>query len=148
MGRPREYSDAAIETALLLRQVFRLPLRQTEGLMNSLARVMKADIVIPDFSSISKRSIDLPRYLLTKAIELGSVVIVDSTELKVYGKDDWRQEKHGVPARRTCCKLHLAIDEKHQVLACELTTPDLGDITAVYSLAGDIQRDGHIQTIY
>nr|WP_314861949.1 transposase [uncultured Undibacterium sp.] len=55
MGRPREYSDAAIETALLLRQVFRLPLGQTEGLMNSLARAMKADIVIPDFSRISRR---------------------------------------------------------------------------------------------
>lgn len=194
MGRPREYSDAAIETALLLRQVFRLPLRQTEGLMNSLARVMKADIVIPDFSSISKRSIDLPRHVLTKAIEPGSVVIVDSSGLKVYGKDEWHQEKHGVPARRTWRKLHLAIDEKHQVLACELTTPEVGDTTAVpdlltqiptpfktfigdgaydgepvsqavqgkepdakvvipphktavYSLAGDTQRDGHIQTI-
>jgi hypothetical protein len=40
-GRPQEYSDIAIETAVFIRQVFHLPLRQTEGLMNSLARVMK-----------------------------------------------------------------------------------------------------------
>ena len=41
-GRPQEYSDVAIETALFIRQVFHLPLRQAEGLMISLARVMNA----------------------------------------------------------------------------------------------------------
>jgi len=30
-GRPREYSDLAIETALFIRRVFHLPLCQTEG---------------------------------------------------------------------------------------------------------------------
>jgi hypothetical protein len=111
---------------VFIRQVFHLPLRQTEGFMKSLARIMKADITIPDFSSISKRCITLPRHLLAKAVEPGSIVIVDSTGLKVYGKDEWHQEKHNVSARRTWRKLHLAIDENHQVLACELTTPDVG----------------------
>jgi hypothetical protein len=137
-GRPQEYSDIAIETAVFIRQVFHLPLRQTEGFMNSLARVMKAEITIPDFSSISKRSITLPKYILTKAMEPGSFVIVDSTGLKVYGKDEWHQEKHDVPARRTWRKLHLAIDENHQVLACELTTPEVGDPTAVPDLLAQI----------
>jgi len=100
-GRPQEYSKLAIEIALFICQVFYLPLRQTKDFMNSLARIIKVDITIPDFSSISKRSIALPRYTLTKAMELGSFVIVDSTGLKVYGKDEWHQEKHGVPARRT-----------------------------------------------
>ena len=68
--------------------------------MNSLARVMKAEITIPDFSSISKRSITLPRHILTKAMEPGSIVIVDSTGLKVYGKDEWHQEKHDVQTPR------------------------------------------------
>lgn len=73
-GRPQEYSNIAIVTALFIRQVFHLPLRQTEGFMNSLARIMKVDITIPDFSSISKRSIALSRHPLTKAIEPGSLV--------------------------------------------------------------------------
>ncbi len=137
-GRPQEYSDVAIETTVFIRQVFHLPLRQTEGFMSSLALILKADISIPDFSCISKRSIELPRHMLSKAIEPGSLVIVDSTGLKVYGKDEWHQEKHDVPARRTWRKLHLAIDEKHQVLACELTTPDIGDPTAVPDLLGQI----------
>ena len=42
--QPREYSDHAIETALFLRQVFQLALRQTEGFMSSIARIMKACI--------------------------------------------------------------------------------------------------------
>lgn len=106
--------------------------------MNSLARLMKADISIPDFSSLSKRSIALPRLVLTKAMEPGSFVIVDSTGLKVYGKDEWHQEKHDVPVRRTWRKLHLAIDENHQLLACELTTPEVGDTSAVPDLLNQI----------
>jgi hypothetical protein len=65
-------------------------------------------------------------------------VIVDSSGLKVYGKDEWHQEKHDVSARRTWRKLHLAIDEKHQVLAYELTTPEIGDPTAVPDLLAQL----------
>jgi hypothetical protein len=137
-GRPQEYSNHAIETASVIRQVFHLPLRQTEGFMNSLTRLMGAAICIPDFSSISRRSIELPRHVLSKALQPGSLVIVDSTGLKVYGKDEWHQEKHGVPARRTWRKLHLAVDENHQILACELTTPEVGDPTAVPDLLDQI----------
>ncbi len=107
--------------------------------MTSLARVMNAPIVIPDFSTISKRSIDLPKHILSKAMKPGSIVIVDSTGLKVYGKDEWHQEKHDVAARRTWRKLHLAVDEKHQIVACELTTPEIGDPTAVPDLVGQIE---------
>jgi hypothetical protein len=60
-----------------------------------------------------KRNVDLPRHKLTQKLGLGGIVIVDSTGLKVYGKDEWHQEKHDVAARRTWRwrKLHLAIDE-------------------------------------
>ena len=46
-GRPVEYSKLAIECCLIFRQVFRLPLRQTEGLLTSLVQLMDFDIVIP-----------------------------------------------------------------------------------------------------
>jgi len=137
-GRPQEYSDLAIETALFIRQVFHLPLRQTEGFMNSLSRLMKSTISIPDYSSISRRSISLPRHVLSQAMEPGSLVIVDATGLKLYGKDEWHQEKHDVAARRTWRKLHLAIDEHHQIVACELTTPEVSDPSAVPDLLPQI----------
>ena len=65
-------------------------------------------------------------------------MIVDSTGLKVYGKDEWQQEKHAVLARRTWRKLHLAVDENHEILACELTTLEVGDPAAVPDLLDQI----------
>jgi hypothetical protein len=43
-------------------------------------------------------------------IKLGSHILVDSTGFKVYGKDEWHQEKYNVKARRTWRKLPLGID--------------------------------------
>jgi len=102
-GRPVVYSDHAIETAMLIRQVFKLALRQTEGLMTSIARIMGAAIAIPDFSCISKRTVELPVILLTQPMKPGSVVIVDSTGLKVY-----RWQRRVAPGKaRNPCATHL-----------------------------------------
>jgi hypothetical protein len=46
-GQPR-YSALAIITALTLRAVFRLALRQTEGLIASLLRLLGLDLAAPD----------------------------------------------------------------------------------------------------
>jgi hypothetical protein len=75
---------------------------------------------------------------LRKALEPGSLVMVDSTGLKVYGKNEWHQEKHDVPIRLTGRKLRLAIDEHPHVLVYELTTPEVGDLTAVPDLLARI----------
>lgn len=48
-GRPFTYSDLAIETLLTLRELFRLPYRQTEGLGRALAKLMHVDIPIPPY---------------------------------------------------------------------------------------------------
>ncbi|WP_347988511.1 IS5 family transposase [Methylomonas sp. AM2-LC] len=101
-------------------------------------RPLDIDITIPDFSSLSKRSVALPRHQLTQELATGSIVIVDSTGLKVYGKDKWHQEKHNVAARRTWRKLHLAVDENHQIIAYELTTPETGDPSVVPNLLDQI----------
>jgi hypothetical protein len=74
-------------------------------------------------------------------MEPGSVVIVDFTGLKVYRKDEWYQEKHNVSSRHTWRKLHIAIGENYQVLACELTTLEVGDTTAVPYLLAQIETN-------
>src|SRR5258708_35382467 len=58
-GQPR-YSALAITTALTLRAVFRLALRQTEGLLASLLRLLGLDLEAPNHSSISRRGDELP----------------------------------------------------------------------------------------
>src|SRR4029078_7765962 len=54
-GRPYLYSDMAIEALLTLRELFRLPYRQTEGLGRALAALMQVALPIPDFNSLPKR---------------------------------------------------------------------------------------------
>jgi hypothetical protein len=46
-GGQRKYSDLAIETALTLRLIFHLPLRQAEGFLNSLLAMMTLDLSTP-----------------------------------------------------------------------------------------------------
>ena len=46
-GQPH-YSDLAITTALTLRAVFRLPLRQTEGLIGSVLQLLGLDLPVPE----------------------------------------------------------------------------------------------------
>src|SRR5712671_431279 len=54
-GQPH-YSALAITTALTLRAVFRLALRQTEGLIGSVIRLLALDLAIPDHSTLSRRA--------------------------------------------------------------------------------------------
>src|SRR5687768_11564269 len=60
-GHPH-YSDLAITTALTLRAVFHLPLRQTEGLIGSVLQLLSLDLPVPDFSTLSRRAqtLELP----------------------------------------------------------------------------------------
>jgi hypothetical protein len=50
------YSAIAIETSLTLRLVFHQPLRQTEGLLRSIADVLGISIAIPDHTTLSRRA--------------------------------------------------------------------------------------------
>ena len=50
------YSALAITTALTLRAVFRLALRQTEGLIGSILRLLGLDLAVPDHSTLSRRA--------------------------------------------------------------------------------------------
>jgi hypothetical protein len=50
-GQPH-YSGLAITTALTLRAVFRLPLRQTEGLIGSVLQLLGLNLSVPDYSGL------------------------------------------------------------------------------------------------
>ena len=45
-GAQRKYSDVAIETALTLRLLFHLPLRQAEGFLTTLFVLMGLDLPV------------------------------------------------------------------------------------------------------
>ena len=57
-GQPH-YSALAITTALTLRAVFRLALRQTEGLIGSIIRLLGLDLSSADHTTLSRRAATL-----------------------------------------------------------------------------------------
>ena len=95
-GGQRHYSDVAIEAALMLRLVFGLPWRQTEGLLNSVLTLMKLRICSPDHTTLSRRSRGLGAAIPLRPAGESVHVILDATGLKVFGRGEWAAAKHGV----------------------------------------------------
>src|SRR4051794_2872533 len=125
-GQP-SYSDLAITTALTLRAVFRLALRQTEGLIGSILQLLGLDLPVPDHSTLSRRAetLEVPR---PKAGSAPVHLLVDSTGLKFCGPGEWLIEKHGAKRRRGWRKLHLATDaDTGRIVAAGLTDKDADD---------------------
>jgi|KBSMisStandDraft_5_1062788.scaffolds.fasta_scaffold425632_1 hypothetical protein len=140
-GGKQLYSDLAIQTCLCLRKVYRLPLRQTQGFVQSIFKQSHIYLQVPDFTTISKRSESLPVDL--SSIKNGNVtdIVVDSTGLKVYGEGEWKVRKHGAGKHRTWMKMHLAVDEKNQqIQAVTLTTNAVQDATEVKELLEQIDQ--------
>ena len=52
-GGQRKFSDPAIETALMLRRVFKLPLRQAEAFLRSVLSLMGVDLEAPAPTTLS-----------------------------------------------------------------------------------------------
>ena len=87
------YSPLAVLTALTLRAVFRLGLRQTGGLVGSILRLLGLELRVPDHATLSRRAgtLEVPRPRPTgEAVHL----LVDSTGLRLSGPGEWLIEKH------------------------------------------------------
>jgi hypothetical protein len=136
-GQPH-YSALAIQTALTLRAVFRLALRQTEGLIDSILKLLGLDLAVPDHSTLSRRAETLE--MAGPIARTGPVhLLVDSTGLQLCGAGEWLVEKHGTQRRRSWRKLHIGVDaETGQILASELTTHDVDDGSQVGPLLEQI----------
>ena len=131
-GQPR-YSDLAIATALTLRAVFRLALRQTEGLIGSIIALLGLDLAVPDHTTLSRRAetLRLPR---SRSHRGGKPMhlLVDSTGLKLCGAGEWLLEKHGTRTRRAWRTLHVGTDaDTGEIVAATLTGSDACDASQV-----------------
>src|ERR671916_3241535 len=125
-GQPL-YSALAIATALTLRAVFRLALRQTEGLIGSILQLLGLDLAVPDHSTLSRRAetLHVPR---PRAGKEPVHLLVDSTGLRLCGPGEWLAEKHGSRTRRSWKKLHLATDaDTGRIVASVLTDRNADD---------------------
>jgi len=136
-GQPR-YSSLAIATALTLRSVFHLALRQTEGLIGSIIALLGLDLAVPDHITLNRRAETLD--MAQPRSGSGPVhLLVDSTGLKLCGSGEWLLEKHGTKTRRDWRKLHIAVDaDTGQIAAASLTTSDVNDASQVEMLLDQV----------
>ncbi len=89
-GGQVRYSDQAIECLLMLKAVYRLPYRQTVGFRQSVMGLLGADVQVPDYTTLCKRSVDLAVTLPTSNPAEAKHIVVDSTGLKIYGDGEWK----------------------------------------------------------
>lgn len=127
-GKSNDYSDTAILCMATLAEVYNLRLRQTEGLMLSVMKMMRLDLSVPDYSTLCRRrrklEVHLPRLKRGEPLH----IVVDSTGIKVLGEGEWKVRQHGYSRRRTWRKLHLGVDEgSGEIVATVFATNNFTD---------------------
>ena len=140
-GGQRKYSDVAIETALTLRLLFHLPLRQVEGFLHSLFWIMGIDLSVPDHTTLSRRGQLLDVTLRRVPPGGGCHLIVDSSGLSIMGEGEWARAKYGVRGTRGWKKLHLAVDRSGVIVAETLTKGHVDDATTALHLIDAVDGD-------
>lgn len=139
-GGQRRYSNLAILTALTLRVLYRLPLRQTEGFLDSLLSLMGLDLKAPDHTTLSRRNQIAEVPPLTRVHDGPIHLIVDSTGLKILGSGEWNAHKYKASKkRRDWRKLHIGVDEEGFVVAAELTAGNGDDASTLPDLLDQIE---------
>lgn len=140
-GRPFTYSDTAIECLLTLRELFRLPYRQTEGLGRALVQLLDVKVPIPSFTLLAKRGAKLQISLAVSPSRGPIDLVVDSTGLKVVGEGEWRSAAYQTCRRKTWRKLHLSINAETQEIVAEvLTARGQVDADAVPALLSQVDE--------
>src|SRR3989338_9641570 len=148
-GKPKVFSDTAIEVALTLRAVFHLPLRQTEGFLASVLERIGAFVKAPDYSTLSIRSSSLSIAIRVRALRNEPLhIVLDSTGMKVYGEGEWKVRQHGWSKRRTWRKLHIGVDEKTgDILLGEVTGNDTADCEMLEPLLARLPGNSSIAQV-
>ncbi len=147
-GRPRIYSDAAIQMPPGLKQVFHLPLRAVQGFAPSLRRLAYPGLPVRNYTILARRAQTLKLVMPTQRPHAPLHQVIDSTVRKVCGEGEWEVRKHGYSKRRTWRKVHLAMDANTGPICAEpMTHQDEGDGEVLPDLLDQIQADVVIDTI-
>jgi len=140
-----KYSDMAIICGLTLRNLFKISLRGTQGLIEGLMKLTKMDVEIPNYSTLSRRAGKLKIALCAAPGKEALHIVIDSTGINVYGESEWKSVKHGSYRYQVWRKLHIAMDVKNQmILAVDYSESPRHDSsylpTMLKEIAGEIDR--------
>jgi hypothetical protein len=142
-GASATYSDTAITVALLVKALYRLPLRAAQGLLGSWFNALKLELPVPHYSTVCRRQatveVVMPEPLHSRREPLH--LVVDSTGCKVYGEGEWKVRQHGWGKRRTWRKLHIGVDEHTgEILAVALSSNNASDGEMLPSLLAQVEE--------
>ena len=135
----RTFTDAAIAAALPVRAVYRLALRQAEGLIRPVFALLGLALPVPDHTTLSRRGRATRVEQCAAADGCGLDLAIDSTGLCLAkppgaGHEGWR-------------KLHIAVDpDTGRILAEELTRSDVHDTVPVPTMLARIT--GRLRRVY
>ncbi|MCB2111723.1 MAG: IS5 family transposase [Rhodobacteraceae bacterium] len=147
-GRPPVFSNAAIQFCLSIKVLFKLPLRQTAGMVASLLHLAGLDWPVPDYSTLCRRQKTLQVQIPYRGGGGPLNLLVDSTGIKFLGDGEWQARKHGVQGRRQWRKGHLAMDTAtSDIRAVEFTPGRDGDSPVLPDMLDQIPEDEEIGTV-
>jgi hypothetical protein len=139
-GRPEIYSDEAILCALMIREVYKQPLRMLNGFLKSLFFLLGLHLPVPSYSQISRRSAALNKELKRLFKREAKDIVFDSSGLKVYGEGEWKVKVHGKSKRRTWRKIHIGIDPiTQEIIVCDLTKNSASDSNTACNLLDEMK---------
>ncbi|MCS3458265.1 hypothetical protein M2367_000388 [Aeromonas sp. BIGb0445] len=140
-GRNQLHTDQAIYILLILNEIFRLTLRATQGLLDSLFELMNVPLCAPDYSCVSKRARTVKVAYRQPSRGRITDLVIDSTGLKVFGEGEWKARKHSAEKRRVWRKLHLAVDlVTHDIVAAEVSLENVHDAEVLPTLLNPLRR--------
>lgn len=149
-GGVKIYSDMAILTGLILKEVYKLTYRACQGMIDSVLRLLGIKgLTSPNYTTLCRRAktIDV-KFKSSVNIKDNICVLVDSTGIKVQGETEWYAKKHQKLSRQKWKKLHIAIDhDTQQILGVKTTDSYVHDATHFGDVIDAIDSNIKIETI-
>ncbi|WP_371879027.1 IS5 family transposase [Gemmobacter fulvus] len=140
--------SGGIHTCLTIKVLFKLPLRQTTGMVASLLKLADLDWAVPDYTTLCRRQKTLAVQIPYRRADGPLNLLVDSTGIKFLGDGEWQARKHGVQGRRQWRKVHLAMDTAtSDIRAVEFTPSSDGDSPVLPELLDQIPEGEEIGTV-
>lgn len=147
-GRPALFSEAAIQFCQTIKALFKLPFRQTTGMVANLLKMADLDRAVPDYTTQCRRQKTLAVQIAYRRADGPLNLLVDSTGIKFLGDGEWQVRKHGIQGRSQWRKVHLAMDTAtSDIRAVEFTLSSDGDSPVLPELLGQIPEGEDIGTV-
>jgi hypothetical protein len=140
-GAQPVYADLAIQSALTLRLLFRLPLRQTVGFLHSSLTFMGLTLPCPDHTTLSRRNASVAIHQQGDRAPEGAIsLIIDSSGLQVCGHGAWHTQKHGEQKSKRWKKRSIGVDAQGQIVASTVTESHAQDPSLVPELLSQVDH--------